>query len=150
VSAPTLLHAEELPVGTPIDLGEYTITREEIVDFALAWDPQTFHTDEASAAAGSFGGLIASGIQTLGVYQRLAVLGALRTWAVVAGRTLREIQFPAPVRPGMTLHGTLVVEDVALTRPDMALVTQRGTLTADGRPRLDVVCDTYIRRLHAG
>ncbi|GAA1848921.1 MaoC family dehydratase [Pseudonocardia ailaonensis] len=150
MSAPTLLRAEELPVGTPIELGAYTVTRDEIVEFARAWDPQDFHVDEEVAAAGRFGGLIASGIQTLGVYQRLAVLGALRHWDVVAGRTLREIQLPAPVRPGMTLHGVLVVEEVAPTRPDMALVTQRGTLTADGRLRMELVCETYVRRLHAG
>lgn len=35
----------------------YTVGKEEIIEFALKWDPQPFHIDEEVAAKSFFGGL---------------------------------------------------------------------------------------------
>ena len=81
-----LLYAEDLPVGSTVELGSHAVTLEEMLEFARQWDPQGFHTDPEVAAAGHFGEVIASGIHTLGIYQRLSVEGAVGRWAVIAGR----------------------------------------------------------------
>lgn len=141
------LCAEEVPVGVPIDLGTYAPSAEEIVAFATAWDPLSFHVDPESARGSGFGGLIASGVHTLAIFQRLAVRSAYGHWAVIAGRALRDVRFPAPVRPGMALAGCLVVEEVQLVRPDRALITQRGCLVYGDRTVLTLRCDAYVRRL---
>ena len=52
-------------------LGEHRFAREEIVAFARAFDPQTFHLDEAAAANSLFGALCASGWHTCAVAIRL-------------------------------------------------------------------------------
>lgn len=140
------LFAEDLVIGTVIDLGDYTMNYEEIIDFAQKWDPQSFHTDDVAARSGQFGGIIASGLHTLSVFHRLAVLGAYDQWAIVAGRSLREVQMPRPVRPGMTLRGKLTIQSVDFNRPHRALVTKLGQLTHQGEPVLTLATDTYLRR----
>jgi acyl dehydratase len=100
-----VIYAEDLVAPRRFELGRHTVTREEIVAFAAEWDPLPMHVDEAAAQAGPFGGLIASGLHTLGVYQRLAVPVVWREMAIIAGRTLREIRMMRPVRPDTTLTG---------------------------------------------
>jgi len=141
-----LLRAEDLRVGEELDLGEYLVTEQEILDFAGQWDPQPLHIDEDFAASGYFGGIIASGVHTLGVFQRLAVLGAYRQWDLIAGRAIRDIQLLRPVRPGTVLRGSLTVQQVSLTHPDRALVTKLGQLTEDGATTMTVELDAYVRR----
>jgi acyl dehydratase len=68
-----MLYAEDLAVGQRFELGSYTISEDEIVSFAKQYDPVSIHTDKEPAGKGPFGGLIASGFNTLAVYQRLIV-----------------------------------------------------------------------------
>ena len=65
--------AEDLEIGQVIPLGSYSVTEEEIVEFATQWDPQWFHMDKETAGSGVFGGLIASGLHTLSICQKLVV-----------------------------------------------------------------------------
>ena len=107
-----MIYAEDITVGERFAFGRHTVSREEILSFAREWDPLFLHVDEAAAAAGPFGGLIASGIHTLGVYMRLAAPAVWLHTAILAGRALREIRFPRPVRPGTTLTGHLEWREV--------------------------------------
>ena len=64
-----LLYAEDLVIGSAWDLGSYVVTEPEIIEFARQWDPQGFHVDPDVAAAGYFGGIIASGIHTMAIFR---------------------------------------------------------------------------------
>jgi acyl dehydratase len=142
-----LLRAEDLVIGQEIHLGRYTVTTKEIVEFGRQWDPQSFHVDTEAAAEGYFGEVIASGLHTLGVLQRLAVLGVYQHWDVIAGRRIRSIELTAPVTDGTTLVGTLVVEEISNRGPERALIAVHGRLhSADGRPVLDAIFEMYLRR----
>ena len=141
-----LVYADDLVEGTIIDLGTYTVSREEIVEFACRWDPQPFHVDDEYARNGAFGEVIASGLHSFAIFQRLAVLGAYRDWAMIAGRTVRDIQLTGPVRPGMTLDATLVIGPVLLLRPDRAIVTKEGRLDHAGTRLFTVTKDAWVRR----
>lgn len=70
--------------------------------------------DPEAAGRGHHGGLIASGIHTLAVLQRLCVEAFYSRWAVIAGRGFDKVRFTAPVRPGDTLTGSVVIGDVSL------------------------------------
>lgn len=141
-----LLYAEDLVVGSTYQLGEYKVTEEEIIAFASQWDPQPFHTDPEFAARGSFGGLIASGLHTQGVLHRLAVLGVYRDWAIIAGRRIRDVSLPAPVRPGSVLSGQISIEEMTSTAPDRCLMVTRGRLSSGQALVLEATFETYVRR----
>lgn len=141
-----LVPAEDLGVGSVIDLGTYVVSREEILDFATQWDPLPIHVDDEAAASGPFGEVIASGLHTLSLFQRLTVERAFGRWAVVAGRELRQVRFRAPVRAGAIISGTLTVEAVEPTRPDRSLVTVAGVLREGDADVLTLVLDVYVRR----
>ena len=53
----------EFHASQVIEAGPYTVSEDEVLRFATAYDPQWFHTDCEAAARGPFGGLIASGWQ---------------------------------------------------------------------------------------
>jgi len=139
------LFAEDLILGTTIELGSYVVTREEIVAFATQWDPQGFHVDEEIAAAGAFGGLIASGIHSMAIFQRLFVTGALADWAVIAGRSIGDVQLTAPVRPDMVLTGRCTIEEVDPKGPGRALVHTSCVLLQEETPVLSFRGSTYVR-----
>lgn len=140
---------DELSVGQVFEFGAMTITREEILDFARRWDPQPFHRDEAEAAEGPFGGLIASGLHTLS-----AAFGhMIRTgWVegVSMGGAGMDVRWPAPVRPGDEIALTARVEELSpsRSRPDRGTVRMRytGTRAADGAVVLEVLATHILRR----
>ena len=140
-------HAEQLVIGERTDIGTYTASLEEIIEFASQWDPQRFHVDVEVAARGFFSGIIGSGLHSMAIYQRLAVLNLFTTWDIIAGRSIHNIQFTAPLRPDEPVFGSVTIESIAFTRKDRALVTTRGELhSGEGRPIFTIVADSYVRR----
>ncbi len=94
--------------------GSMTMTEAGIIEFAKQWDPQPFHVDTEFARNWTFGGLIASGLHTMGVTLRLWLdLGIFRA-SSLGSPGIGEVQFPRPVRPGDTLR---VVTDITELRP---------------------------------
>lgn len=121
---------EGFNVGDCNQLGSYTLTLEEIISFAEQWDPQFFHTDpERAATEGFFGGIIASGIQTMAVFQRLSIQSFSQNIKVIGGAGIKDLQFRRPVYPDDTLTGTLTVTDIN-SEPERkrALITYAGEL----------------------
>lgn len=135
VSRPSVF-ADDLVVGTRADLGEHPVERAELLEFAGRWDNQWFHTDEVAAGQGHFGDVIASGIHTLAILQRLTVEAIYGEWAVVAGRELEHVRFLEAVRPADVLTGSIEIVDIRLGE-SRGRVTMRGQLANQhGRPVL--------------
>lgn len=138
-------YAEDLVPGRELPLGSLTMTEADIVAYARQWDPLPIHVDPVAAAAGPHGGIIASGLHTLAVYQRLAAPVLWTRTAGIGGRGL-DVRFRSPVRPGDTLTGVARVDRVEL-RPERgrAVVWVASTLTADdGRVVLEVTVDVVV------
>lgn len=145
-AAPVLLPAEDMPVGQQIDCGSYEVTEDEIVDFASVWDPQYFHTDRAAAEHSDFGGLIASGLHTASIFQRLAAATVYQRFDVVAGREIHNMRFLRPVRPGDVLRCTIVVRAVEPDGAGRCRVTILGTLhNQHDRPVLELLVESLVR-----
>jgi len=109
-----LLHFEDFKAGDVHQLGSRTITREEMLAFARAFDPQPFHIDEEAARTSIYGGLIASGWHTASLCFRLAVDSLIGHAASLGAPGVEEVRWLKPVRPGDTLH---VRAEVLETRP---------------------------------
>jgi acyl dehydratase len=110
------LYLDDFRPGRVFELGTYTFTTEDIVDFARRWDPQPFHVDEAAGRASIHGGLIASGWHTVAVIMRLMVDCYLGDAAAVASPGIDEIRWLLPVRPGHTITGRATIVDVVPSR----------------------------------
>jgi acyl dehydratase len=121
---------EDFQPGQIFDLGSVTLTEGEIVEFAARYDPQPFHLSAERAKESPFGGIIASGMQTLAALMRLFVDGILNDSISLASPGIDEVRWRLPVRPGETLHGrsTVATCTPSRSRPEMGVVTFRHEL----------------------
>jgi acyl dehydratase len=101
-----------------------TFTEASIIDFAFQYDPQPFHLDVGAAARSPYGGLIASGFQTVLVCFRLFIQTGIIIDSGIGSPGVDEIRWLAPVRPGDTLHSEVEVLEVRRSgsRPDRGTV----------------------------
>lgn len=111
---------DDLTPGFTWESGSRTLTEADILDFARQWDPQPFHTDPEAAKASAYGGLIASGFQTMVVAFTLAYAEEVWNEASMGSPGLDEVRWFHPVRPGDTLRVRAEVLDVtpSKSRPD--------------------------------
>ena len=120
----------EFYVGQQIEAGPYEISAEEIVDFAVRYDPQWFHNDPQAAATGPFNGLIASGWHSCSIAMRLVVDRVLKGSESYASPGIRQLKWLAPVRPGDQLSLRLTVLELrrSKSRPQLGVLEWRWQL----------------------
>jgi acyl dehydratase len=131
-----LRYFEDYAVGATNECGSVSVDQASIVAFAKEFDPQPFHADPEAAAAGPFGGLIASGWHTAALVMRLLVDNYLSAEASLGSPGLDEIRWPYPVRPGDTLRvrATVVESRRSLSKPDRGIIkTMVEAVNQDGR-----------------
>ena len=104
---------EDLREGETHTLGSVTVDRAEIMAFAEQYDPQPMHTDPEAAAAGPYGGLIASGWHTAALCMRRLVDGFLSETATRGALGVDELRWRRPLRPETELFiaGEIVETD---------------------------------------
>ncbi len=110
---------EDYPQGAVFTAGEIGVSEADIVEFARRYDPQAMHTDPEAAAAGPFGGLIASGWHTGALMMRLFADNFLSPVSSVASPGLDELRWLKPVRPGdvLSLRVTILEARPSRSRP---------------------------------
>ena len=94
---------EDFAVGQTEEFGQYTMTEDEIIEFASEFDPQFFHTDPEAAKGHFFGGLIASGWHTASALMRMIVDNQYKVAPSMGSSGLDELRWISPVRPGEVL-----------------------------------------------
>lgn len=140
---------DDLSVGDTFETGGITLTESSIVDFALTYDPQPFHVNRVAATESIFGGLIASGFQTLAMTFRLFRDTGILTGTNLGGHGMDEVRWLAPVRPGDTIRARVTVERMTPSRskPDRGVVRFRyRTYNQDDVEVLGVVMDHVMAR----
>jgi acyl dehydratase len=117
------LHHEDLAVGKPYVFGHKVVTRDEIIAFGRAFDPQPMHTDEEAAKASPVGGLCASGWHTCAMMMRMLVDGLLGQTAGLGSPGMEEVRWKRPIRPGDVLSARYTVQEkrVLASRPDVGI-----------------------------
>ena len=144
-----MLFFEDFRAGQVFELGEWTVTEEEIVEFAREWDPQYFHVDPEAAASGPFGGLIASGWHTASIWMRLYVDAVLGRTAGRGGAGVEELSWSVPTRPGDTVRGRLLILETwpSSHRADRGTLTYEGELRNErGEPAMRMRGRGYVAR----
>ncbi len=101
-----------------------TLSEAQILDFALAYDPQPFHINKEAAAQSTYGGLIASGFQTLAIGFRSFYQAGVINHSSLGSPGLDELRWLKPVRPGDTLHTEVEVKSKRASRskPDRGVL----------------------------
>ena len=69
----TDLYFDDFEIGQRFTTRGITLTESLIIDFAMRYDPQPFHIDVEAAKASNYGGLIASGFQTMALDRKSVV-----------------------------------------------------------------------------
>ena len=100
---------EDYVAGAVYRHGPVTLSREELLAFAAAYDPQPMHVDESAAQAGPWGGLIASGWHTVALLMRLYVDNFLSPVSALVSPGVDELRWRLPVRPGDALTAQVTI-----------------------------------------
>jgi len=133
---------EDYMVGDTYVCGSFTVTEDEIIEFARLYDPQMMHMDRALAAKGPFAEVIASGWHTVARTMRLLVDNFLPHDGLAAPG-IDELRWPLPVRPGdtLTVHATVQQARRSRSKPDRGLLNvllevlnQKGEVVMSMKP----------------
>lgn len=140
---------EDLEVGTIERFGHYAVTREEVIDFASKYDPQSFHLDDAAAAQTFFGRLSASGWHTSAMTMAMIVAHQQAQGHQGMGSPgMEELRFPHPVYPGDTLTCEREILDKrrSASRPELGIFKARiSTFNQHGDKVLNWVANAFVR-----
>ncbi len=94
------LYWEDVTVGQTVAFGRKQVTKDEIIGFARAFDPQPFHLDEEAAEASMVGRLCASGWHSCAMLMRMLADDVLANAAGLGSPGLDEVRWLKPVFPG--------------------------------------------------
>ena len=115
---------EDFSAGETVKTPGVTLTVAAIIDFASKFDPQRFHIDTVAAEASPYGGLIASGFQTLCIaFRNFFNLGFI-TDTGLGSPGIDELRWTAPVHPGDTIYTKVLIREKreSKSRPDRGIV----------------------------
>ncbi len=121
------LYFEDFTPGRRFRTPGATLSEAQILDFALTYDPQPFHLDKVAAKDWGYGGLIASGLQTLCIAFRLFLQSRIISACSLGSPGLDELRWHQPVRPEDTIYVIATVEEQrsSNSKPDRGLVRIR-------------------------
>ena len=140
---------DDLSVGDRFISSGLTLTEAEIIDFAFRYDPQSFHLDTVAAAESPYGGLIASGFQSLALCFRLFIQSGVLAGSSMGSPGIDELRWLAPVRPGDTLHSEVEVLEVrpSSSKPDRGIARlQYKALNQRGETVLSFIVAHLLKR----
>jgi len=121
---------DDFAVGERFEFGAYTVSADEIVDFARKYDPQPFHLDPGAGVRSHFGGLVASGWNTSAVLMRLLCDHFIPPASSMGSPGVDEVRWLKPVRPGDTLHARSEIVECrpSQSKPDRGVLRARHEL----------------------
>ncbi|MDD2853231.1 MAG: MaoC/PaaZ C-terminal domain-containing protein [Desulfuromonadaceae bacterium] len=117
---------DDLVEGGSLECRPVILTLEEIIEFALKYDPQRFHVDPEFAARSRFQGVIASSLHTLSACTRV-IVDAQKDVPILIGYGMLEVTLPNPVYPRDVLAVDARWGDLrrSKSKPEQGLATVR-------------------------
>jgi acyl dehydratase len=140
------LHWEDFEPGAVAVYGPRLVTREEIVAFAVEFDPQPMHLDEMAASATLLGGLGASGWHTCCLMMRMIADGFLLDSTSMGAPGIEEVRWLAPLRSGtnIRIRSTVVEKRASKSRPEMGLTKMNFEVLDDADAVLMLLTTTFM------
>jgi acyl dehydratase len=124
------MYFDDLPKGYTFETSAKTLSEDDILGFALQWDPQFFHTDPEAAKASTYGGLIASGFHTLLTAFNLVLDANVWNEASMGSPGMDNLRWVRLIRPGDTLRVEVEVTSStpSRSRPDRGRTSFQHTV----------------------
>ncbi len=126
---------DDFELGEQITTPAISVTEAQIIDFAMAFDPQPMHLNREAAKGSQFGDLIASGFHSMA----LAMGTFFRTRCIEAANIgspgIDQVRWLKPLKPGDTIHQVATVTELRPSRskPDRGVVRMmHETFNQDG------------------
>ena len=115
---------DDFIVGGTIPFGRMKVTRDQIVHYARAFDPQAFHLSEQLAKDTNIGRLIASGYHTCCIMMRMAADDLIGGEDALGSPGVEEVKFLKPVLPDDELSArcTTLEKRELQSKPGVGLV----------------------------
>lgn len=146
------LFLEDFSAGDTFTTEGESVTESQIIDFAMQWDPQPYHTNKVHPRTEAQGGLMASGFQTVCMTFRQFQIDGVIGAAALASPGIDKLRWLKPVRPGDTLHVETKVISVRRfeSKPDRGAVTmEHRTVNQDGVDVFSCECVHILRARNA-
>ena len=115
---------EDFVVGETVPFGRMLVTKEDIVRYARAFDPQAFHLSEEAARDTNVGRLIASGYHTCCIMMRMAADDLLGGTNALGSPGVDDVRFLKPVLPGdeLTARCKTLVKRTLKSKPGVGMI----------------------------
>ena len=115
---------EDYQMDTVMEMGPVYVEEDELIEFALKYDPQPMHIDPKAAKIGPYKGLIASGWQTCALVMGELVKNYFSPSSSLGSPGIDELKWLKPVRPGdrLTVRATILETKLSRSKPDRGLV----------------------------
>ena len=142
------LYFDDLSIGDTWETDRIAVSEEEIVRFALEWDPHPFHTDRQAAEACVLGQLCASGLHSMLLTYRQFMRLGLFEGTTLAGLGADQLRLLSPVLADDTLRVRVTVAELRrASKPDRGLIKLRlATCNASGTVLLDMILVMLVAR----
>lgn len=140
---------EDFSEGDVIRTRGQTITESAIIDFASKYDPLPFHLNAEEAEDSLFEGLVASGLHTLVLCNRMVAEHFYQDAKIMGGPGLEKVEMTRPVRPGDTISVEIVIDEKipSESEPDRGLVKVRQTCyNQDNEVVLETISLPFFKR----
>jgi len=119
---------EDIEIGEEFQSESYTVREQEIIDFALQFDPRAIHTDVQAGLESEFGGLIASGIHIMALWRKLEFPITEQT-ATVCGLSCDEMRLEQP----LYANDTIYVEQQPMAKRRSKSLADRGIVQYESK-----------------
>lgn len=127
----TIRAFEDFTPGDSVVFHRTSVTKEDILDFAAAWDPQPMHLDEEAGRASILGGLTGSGWHMICLLMRGMCEGFLINSTSSGSPGVDDVRWLKPLRPGdeLTMRYTVLKARPSNSRPEIGIVHFRFEVT---------------------
>ncbi len=137
---------EDIAVGQRFVTAGKTLSRSEILDFALRYDPRPQHND-----ATVDGGLTASPLHVMAESVGCIIREGVFDGTSLGASAMEDIRFLAPVRPGdtLTVHIDIADKRPSRSKPERGVIRlEQSVVNQRGEEVLTMACLQMIRRRH--
>lgn len=105
------MYYEKYEIGQVFDLPPVKLSEEDIIEFGKKYDPRPIHVNKEDAEVSMFGGIIASGFQTILIGYNEWVKSKIDKEGLIVGTKVNYALWLKPLYPDQIIKSSVEVTD---------------------------------------